>query len=48
MKDDSVYLDHIHDAIRDVDGYGSLGRDAFMAERMRHDQGNVTPECHPG
>ena len=37
MKDDRVCLGHIRDAIRDIDGYGSLGRDAFMVERMRQD-----------
>lgn len=37
MKPDRVYLGHIRDAIRDVDRYGSLGHDVFMAERMRQD-----------
>ena len=37
MKDDRVYLGHIRDAIRDIDRYGSLGRVAFMVERMRRD-----------
>ena len=37
MKDDRVYLGHIRDAIRDVERYGSLGCDAYMAEPMRQD-----------
>ncbi|MBI3492682.1 MAG: DUF86 domain-containing protein [Acidobacteria bacterium] len=37
MKDDRVYLGHIRDAIQDIEQYGSVGRDAFMADRMRQD-----------
>lgn len=37
MKDDRVYLGHIREAIRDIEQYGSVGRDAFMADRMRQD-----------
>jgi uncharacterized protein with HEPN domain len=37
VKDDRVYLGHIRDAIDDIDEYTVVGRDAFMAERMRQD-----------
>jgi uncharacterized protein with HEPN domain len=37
VKDERVYLGHIRDAINDIEKYTSLGRDAFMAERMRQD-----------
>ena len=37
MKDERVYLGHIRDAINGIEGYTSVGRDAFMAERMRQD-----------
>lgn len=37
MKDERVYLGHIRDAINDIEEYGSVGREAFMAERMRQD-----------
>jgi uncharacterized protein with HEPN domain len=37
VKDERVYLGHIRDAINDIEEYTSAGRDAFMAERMRHD-----------
>jgi uncharacterized protein with HEPN domain/predicted nucleotidyltransferase len=32
-----VYLGHIRDAINDIEEYTSVGRDAFMSERMRQD-----------
>ena len=37
MKDERVYLGHIRDAINDIEAYTSVGRDAFMTERMRQD-----------
>mgnify|MGYP003575826153 CR=1 FL=1 len=37
MKDDRVYLGHIHDAINDIEQYASVDREAFMAEGMRQD-----------
>jgi len=37
VKDERLYLGHIRDAIIDIEGYTSAGRDAFMAERMRQD-----------
>lgn len=37
MKDDRVYLRHILDAIQDIEQYASVGRDAFMGDRMRQD-----------
>lgn len=37
MKDDRVFLGHIREAIQDVQVYASVGREAFMAERMRQD-----------
>ena len=37
MKDERVYLGHISDAINDIEQYTSVGRDAFVAERMRQD-----------
>jgi uncharacterized protein with HEPN domain len=37
VKDERVYLGHIRDAINDIELYTSLGRDAFVAERMRQD-----------
>ncbi len=37
VKDERVYLGHIRDAITDIEEYTSVGRDAFMAERMRQD-----------
>jgi uncharacterized protein with HEPN domain len=37
VKDERVYLGHIRDAINDIEEYTSVGRDAFMAERMRQD-----------
>ena len=37
MKDERVYLGHIRDAVNDIEQYTSVGRDAFVAEQMRHD-----------
>jgi uncharacterized protein with HEPN domain len=37
VKDDRVYLDHIRDAISDIQEYASVGRDIFMTDRMRQD-----------
>lgn len=37
MKDDRIYLGHIRDAIRDIEEYSAVGRDGFMADRMRQD-----------
>ena len=37
MKDQRVHLGHIRDAIDDISSYSAVGRDAFMAERMRQD-----------
>jgi uncharacterized protein with HEPN domain len=37
VKDQRVYLGHIRDAIDDITSYATVGRDAFMAERMRQD-----------
>jgi len=37
VKDERVYLFHIRDAINDIEQYTSVGRDAFVAERMRQD-----------
>jgi uncharacterized protein with HEPN domain len=37
VKDERIYLGHILDAINDIEEYTSVGRDAFMAERMRQD-----------
>ena len=37
MKDDRVYLQHIRDAIQDIEEYTSAGRAAFFAERIRQD-----------
>ena len=37
MKDERVYLGHIRDAIKDIETYTSVGRDVFMADRMRQD-----------
>jgi uncharacterized protein with HEPN domain len=37
VKDERVYLGHIRDAINDTEEYTSVGREAFMAERMRQD-----------
>ena len=37
MSDDSVYQQHIRDALADIAAYTGAGRDAFFAERMRQD-----------
>ncbi len=37
MKDERIFLGHIRDAIRDLDEYASVGREAFMTDRMRQD-----------
>ena len=37
MKDNRVYLGHIREAIQDVEQYASVGRDAFMTDKMRQD-----------
>jgi uncharacterized protein with HEPN domain len=37
VKDDRVYLEHIRDALDDVSTYTNVGREAFIAERMRQD-----------
>lgn len=37
MKDDRVYLGHIREAIQDIQQYAAVGRDGFMADRMRQD-----------
>ena len=37
MSDDSVYLQHISDALADIAAYTGAGRNAFFAERMRQD-----------
>ena len=37
MKDDRIYLAHIREAIQDIEQYASVGRDAFMADKMRQD-----------
>ena len=37
MKDDSVYLRHIRDAISDIQTYTSIDRVTFLSDRMRQD-----------
>ena len=37
MKDDRVYLEHIRDALDDISTYTRVGREAFIADRMRQD-----------
>jgi uncharacterized protein with HEPN domain len=37
VKDDRVYLEHIRDAIHDIEQYTAGGRDAFMGDRMQQD-----------
>lgn len=37
MKDQGTYLAHILEAIQDIQGYTSAGRDVFMSDRMRPD-----------
>ena len=35
MKNERVYLGHIRDAISDIEEYASVGREPFLADRMR-------------
>ena len=37
MKNDRAYLEHIRDALDDIATYTNVGRDSFMADRMRQD-----------
>ena len=37
MKDDSVYLRHIVDAIKDIEAYTKGGREVFLATKMVQD-----------
>ena len=37
MKDESVYLGHIRDAISDIQTYASVDRATFIGDRMRQD-----------
>jgi uncharacterized protein with HEPN domain len=37
VNDDRVYLQHIRDAFDDIATYTNVGRDAFVADRMRQD-----------
>jgi uncharacterized protein with HEPN domain len=37
VKDDSVYLRHVKDAIADIEQYASVDRAVFVADRMRQD-----------
>ncbi len=37
MKDDQVYLNHIHDAIVQINTYTAEGRDSFFSERIIQD-----------
>lgn len=37
VKDDSVYLRHIRDAINDIQQYASVDRTTFIGDRMRQD-----------
>jgi uncharacterized protein with HEPN domain len=37
VKDDRIYLGHIREAIQDIEQYASVGRDAFMTDKMRQD-----------
>jgi uncharacterized protein with HEPN domain len=37
VKDERIFLGHVRDAIRDLNEYASVGREAFMADRMRQD-----------
>ena len=37
MKDDRVYLEHIREALEDIAAYTSVGREAFLVDRMRQD-----------
>jgi hypothetical protein len=42
-KDDRVYLEHIRDAIADIEEYASVDRDVFIAGRRRRQDA-----CRPG
>jgi hypothetical protein len=37
VKDERVYLEHIRDALVDIEQHTSVGRDAFLTDRMRQD-----------
>lgn len=37
MKDDRVYLQHIRDALQDIDAYCGTDHDVFLSDRMRQD-----------
>ena len=37
MKDERIYLGHIRDAITDIRAYASVGKESFLADRMRQD-----------
>jgi uncharacterized protein with HEPN domain len=37
VKDERVYLEHIRDAIVDIEQYTSVGREAFLTDRMCQD-----------
>lgn len=37
MSPDQIYLEHIRDALQDIAGYSSAGREVFLKERMRQD-----------
>jgi uncharacterized protein with HEPN domain len=37
VKDDRIYLGHIREAIQHIEQYASVGRDAFMTDKMRQD-----------
>jgi uncharacterized protein with HEPN domain len=37
VKDERIYLGHIRDAISDIRVYASVGKESFLAERMRQD-----------
>ena len=44
MKADRAYLEHIRDALRDIDAYCNVGREVFMSDRMRQDAvGEIWP-----
>jgi len=37
VKDDLLYLQHIRDALQELDDYSRPGREAFFTEPMRQD-----------
>ena len=37
MKDQSLYLSHIRDAVADIRSYAAVGEQGFLADRMRQD-----------